>query len=103
MEQLAAHSSPHARQGAERLGAGGALAFSLLEAYRRELATLEFIEAEWIGSLLSQAPPSVGYVGVLRFVSHSSDQVSFYRALSAANDVAVALAWEDGLRPHRRQ
>ena len=99
MERLAAQCPPRGRGGSTGLGAGGTLALSLLDVYRRELAALDFIEAGWVGSLLAEAPPVVGYVGVLRFVSHSPDQIAFYRALSAHNDIAVALTWEEGFAP----
>ena len=100
MERLAAQSLP--------LWTGGAVSDSVPRCsravgssgrIRRELAALDFIEAGWVGSLLAKSPPPIGYVGVLRFVSHSQEQISFYRALSATNDVAVALTWEEGFAP----
>ena len=76
-----------------------ALALKFLGRYRAELGELGLIEPEWIGPLLAQDPPEIGFVGFLRFTSLSAAQTDFLSALSRRNMVCASLTWEEGFAP----
>jgi len=77
----------------------GSIALDVLRRYRDALGGLGLIERSWIGGLLREDVPEVGFLGVLRFTAYTMAQTELFASLSQRNTVCVALTWEDGFAP----
>lgn len=79
--------------------AAGTLVLDVLQRYREALTELGLIEHSWVGALMGEEAPEIGFLGALRFTTYSSGQIALLLALSTRNSVVVALNWEDGFAP----